>query len=337
MPVKNEIKALPKLLRALLDQDFESFEIIVSDGGSTDGTREFVTDFARSARVPVSLVDNVKIRSGPGRNAGVRNANGEIIIFLDGHCSIPSPFLLRDTIAIFEETGADCLCRPQPLIAPIDSSTGKVIASVRASLLGHGRDSLIYNTTFAGFVDPASSGASYRREVFDKLGFYDEAFDACEDVEFNTRLRKSGMKAYTDPRLIVCYEPRTTIRALLRQMAYYGRGRVRLAMKHPDCFSLTQAVPFGLLILLALTVLSLPFHSFIRTGLLMFAGLYLALVLIASAQLAKKYSARYLWQAPLIYFAVHFGLGFGMLRELFSRRTSLRVRRLVMRRQEICS
>ena len=337
MPVKNEIKALPALLEALLDQDCDAFEIIVADGGSTDGTREFVAQLASTSRVPVTLVDNAKIRSGPGRNAGVRQARGEIIVFLDGHCSIPSRSLLRDTIALFEHTAIDCLCRPQPLLAHAHSSTGKLIAAVRASTLGHGRDSLIYDTQFSGFVDPASSGASYRRQVFDAIGFYDETFDACEDVEFNTRLRKAGMKAYTDPRLTVHYEPRGSLRALTRQMANYGTGRVRLAFKHPDGISLAQFAPLGLLLLTTLAVMSLPFAGLVRTALLFILALYLDLVVVASVQLARKHSARYLWQAPPVYMAIHFGLGWGMLRELVSRRTPSQVKRHLMKRQEICS
>src|SRR6202030_2578206 len=110
MPVRNEILALPRLLQSLLDQDFDSFEIIVADGGSTDGTREFVLHLAESSRVPLILVDNTKIRSGPGRNAGLRRASGDFVIFLDGHCTLPSRSMLRDTVALFNETGADCLC-----------------------------------------------------------------------------------------------------------------------------------------------------------------------------------------------------------------------------------
>jgi glycosyltransferase involved in cell wall biosynthesis len=337
MPVKNEIKALPALLAALVDQDCDSFEIIVADGGSTDRTREFVAQFASTSRVPVILVDNAKIRSGPGRNAGARQASGEIIVFLDGHCTIPSRSLLRDTIALFEYTAIDCLCRPQPLLAHTNSATGKLIAAVRASTLGHGRDSLIYDTQCSGFVDPASSGASYRRRVFDTIGFYDETFDACEDVEFNTRLRKAGMKAYTDPRLTVHYEPRGSLRALARQMANYGTGRIRLAFKHPDSISVTQFVPLGLLLLAALAAMSLPFAGLVRTALLSILTLYFALVIAASVQLARKHSARYFWQAPPVYLAIHFGLGWGMLRELFSRRTPSQVKRHLMKRQQICS
>jgi glycosyltransferase involved in cell wall biosynthesis len=337
MPVRNEIQALPGLLQSLLNQEFDSFEIIVADGGSTDGTRQFVTNLAESSRVPLILVDNTKIRSGPGRNAGLRRASGEFIVFLDGHCSLPSRFLLRDTVALFNDTGADCLCRPQPLIAPPKSRTGEVIANVRASTLGHGRDSLIYNMNFSGFVDPASSGASYRREVFSVLAPYDEAFDACEDVEFNTRLRKRGMTAYTDPRVAVYYEPRSTLRALAKQMSNYGRGRVRLALKHPDSMSLGQAAPLGLCVLATATLFSLPFHSLIRTILLSVSACYLILVLVASLQLARKHSLRYLWQGPLTYLTIHFGLGFGMLKEMFSHRMSLHLRRLFNRRPEICS
>lgn len=337
MPVKNEVKALPALLEALLAQDCDSFEIIVADGGSTDGTREFVARFAATSRVPVILVDNLKIRSGPGRNAGARRAGGDIIVFLDGHCSIPSRSLLRDTIALFEYTSIDCLCRPQPLLTHTNSATGNLIAAVRGSTLGHGRDSLIYDTQASGFVDPSSSGASYRRQVFDTIGFYDESFDACEDVEFNTRLRKAGMKAYTDPRLTVHYEPRESLPALARQMANYGTGRIRLACKHSDEISFTQLVPLGLLALTALAIMSLPFAGLIRTALLSILALYLALVLGAAVQLARKHSARYFWQAPPVYLVIHFGLGWGMLRELFSRRTSSQVKRHLMKRQETFS
>lgn len=330
MPVRNEIKTLPALLQSLLRQDFHSFEIIVSDGSSSDGTREFVAQFAPSARVPIILVDNPGIRSGPGRNAGLRRATGDIIVFLDGHCTLPSQFLLSDTVALFERTQADCLCRPQPLSAATRSATGTLIAAVRSSALGHGRDSLIYNTQFSGFADPASSGASYRREVFASLGEYDETFNACEDVEFNTRLRKAGMTAYTDPRLTVYYQPRSTLSALWRQMANYGSGRVRLVTKHPGCFSFAQFAPLALLALFAFAILSVPFAGIARAALLSLLALYVALVLAASFQLAKQYSARYFWQAPAVYLTIHLGLATGMLRELFSRRTSAQLKRHIV-------
>ena len=317
LPVRNEVQCLPGLLESLLQQEFphDAFEVLVCDGGSTDGTREAVLRLAQSFPVHLALIDNPKVRSGPGRNAGVRSARGAIIVFLDGHCEIPSRTLLHDTVKLFEETDADCLCRPQPLLASLGSRQRQRIAATRASTLGHGRDSLIYNMEFAGYVDPASSGASYRREVFDAVGMYDERFDACEDVEFNTRLRKAGMKAYTDPRLAIFYEARGTVSALFRQMVRYGRGRVRLAAKHPDGISLTQFAPLVLLVVCALAPLAWTSGAAMRAALLFTPALYVLLVLANSVQLARAKGIEYLWHAPVIYAAIHFGLGAGMLLE----------------------
>jgi succinoglycan biosynthesis protein ExoA len=334
IPVRNEARSLPSLLRSLVDQDFppEDFEILVADGRSEDGTREVVSQFAAAGPVRVALVDNPKIRSGPGRNAGVTESNGDYVVFVDGHCQIPSHTLLRDTILLFESTGADCLCRPQPLLAP-SSKRGEEIATVRASTLGHGRDSLIYSLDFSGFVDPASSGASYRSSVFDRVGMYDEEFDACEDVEFNTRVRKAGMKAYTDPRLAVYYEPRRKIPALFQQMSRYGRGRVKLAIKHPDAILLSQFAPLVLLGLLLIGAAAFLVGGMLRVALLLTPVLYAALVAASTLVLARKRGLIFLWSAPLIYAAIHLGLGTGMLVETLAQARSW-FKRLAVRRDQ---
>ena len=323
LPVRNEARSLPALLWSLVRQDFPEtdFEIIVADGRSTDETRDVVERLAAQSPVTLRLVDNPGIRSGPGRNAGLHVADGEFILFVDGHCHIPSRQLLRDTITLFQQTQADCLCRPQPLVAHPDFPFGASIAAVRASALGHGRDSLIYDLTATGFVDPASSGAAYRRSVFAALGEYDEGFDACEDVEFNTRVRKSGMRAYTDPRLAIYYEPRASLASLIRQMMRYGRGRVRLMTKHPDCISAGQLAPAFLVAAVAIAFLSLLPHTrenpWIRATLRTPALLYCTVVLLSSLGMARKSGAIFLYRAPAIYFAIHVGLGLGIWAETF--------------------
>lgn len=322
LPVRNEARSLPALLWSLIRQDFPAadFEIIVADGRSTDETRDVVQRLAAQSPVTLKLVDNPGIRSGPGRNAGLHVAAGEFILFIDGHCHVPSRHLLRDTQVLFEQTQADCLCRPQPLIAHPDFPFGASIAAVRASALGHGRDSLIYDLTAIGFVDPASSGAAYRRSVFATLGDYDERFDACEDVEFNTRVRKNGMKAYTDPKLAVFYEPRANLASLLKQMMRYGRGRVRLMTKHRDCISAGQLAPAFLVAAIAIGVVALMPHlrqgPWVRIALSAPAILYCALVLLSSVGLARKSGLKFLYQAPAIYFAIHVGLGIGIWEEM---------------------
>lgn len=330
LPVKNEAACIGRLLDQLLDQTYppDRYEILVADGGSTDNTRELVRARAGASAVSIRVVENPGVRSGAGRNAGVTAATGEVILFIDGHCEVPSRRLLEDTVLLMEETGAECLCRPQPLIAFAPQGVGRIIADARASTLGHGRDSLIYNMAHAGFVDPASSGATYRREIFDAIGRYDESFDACEDVEFNTRVAAAGYKAYTDPRVAVYYEPRQSFSGLFRQMMRYGIGRVRLARKHPAAASLSQWAPMVLLAVLTVGLLS-PAIALLAASLLgVVAGrwiaavvaapavLFLLITIAASIDLGRRHGWRHALLGPLAYCTIYTGLGTGMLVEL---------------------
>jgi glycosyltransferase involved in cell wall biosynthesis len=322
LPVRNEVRSLGRLLDQLVQQNYpaDRFEILVADGRSTDGTRALVEQKASAAPVSVRVVDNPGIRSGPGRNTGVTAATGDIILFIDGHCEIPSTQLLRDTVTLLEETGADCLCRPQPLIAFSPQGVARIIADARASALGHGRDSLIYNMSYSGFVHPASSGATYRRPVFDRVGMYDESFDACEDVEFNTRVAAAGYKAYTDPRLSVYYEPRSSFRGLYRQMMRYGIGRVRLARKHPESASMSQWAPAVLVAAFAVAIVSLAAAIALdnwRVAILAFpAVMFLLITVAASMHLGWRHGVMHALLGPIAYGCIYLGLGTGMWAEL---------------------
>jgi succinoglycan biosynthesis protein ExoA len=330
LPVRNEARSIGRLLDQLVQQNYPAscYEILVADGRSTDGTRELVQAKAGDAVVSIRVVDNPGIRSGAGRNAGLAQATGEIILFIDGHCEIPSRRLLEDTVLLMEQTGADCLCRPQPLIAFSPQGAARIIADARASTLGHGRDSLIYDMAHTGFVHPASSGATYRRGVFEKVGEYDESFDACEDVEFNTRVAAAGYKAYTDPRVAVYYEPRRSFSGLFRQMMRYGIGRVRLARKHPEAASLSQWVPAILLAFVGVGALSLIFAavtgSWMAAILAMPALMFLLLILVASLDLGRRHGWKHAVLGPLAYGAVYAGLGAGMWAEILDPVKSVR-------------
>lgn len=315
IPVRNEEEHISAVLEAFRNQVYppELFEIIVADGVSTDRTADIIDNFASLPGPVVRLVKNSGRLSSRGRNAGVTAASGEIIIFSDGHCHIPSRTLLRDAADLFAESGAGILCRPQPLDFPGNSSFQHAVAAARASWLGHGRDSTIYSTTFEGWVDPSSAGAIYRRELFERFGGMDEGFDACEDVEFNYRLHRAGVKAYISPKLTVLYEPRKRLIALFRQLVRYGRGRVRLARKYPGSGSWSQLVPAALLLLIVAGLIA-PFTPLFRGWTLVIAA-YLGIVLVESFRVATRIGAAKFVMLPLVFMAIHTGLGTGMVLE----------------------
>lgn len=319
IPVRNEEKHLGAVLDGLLTQDYpaERYEILVSDGNSTDKTLDIVEHAARNSKTSIRHCPNPKQRSSAGRNAGVRASSGELIVFIDGHCHVPDTQLLLNTAHYFESTRADCLCRPQPLTAPGSDWFQKAAADVRASMLGHGVDSSIFSSTAERFIDPTSSGASYRRNVFDSVGWYDENFDACEDVEFNYRVLRAGLRSYISPKLTVQYHARSSISGLWKQMVRYGRGRYRFAEKHPPAFSMAQALPASLWLWLVAGSVGSAISGRIAQFFLWSAGVYATIVIASSIGLGLRRGWRCAITAPVLYLTIHFGLGYGFLAQAF--------------------
>ena len=158
----------------------------------------------------------------------MRHGRGDFFVLVDGHCDIGDRDYIRNVVSAFERSGADCLGRPQPLEIAGASPVQEAIATAPRSWLGHNPSSFIFAAE-ERFVAASSVAIAYRRSVFEKVGFFDERFDACEDVEFNTRIDRAGLKCFFTPRIAVRYHPRGTMPGLVYQMTRYGRGRLRLA------------------------------------------------------------------------------------------------------------
>jgi polysaccharide deacetylase family protein (PEP-CTERM system associated) len=317
VPVRNEARCIETALHQLLTQNYppDRFEVIVSDGQSTDRTCDIVRDLQMS-HGNLRLVHNTRRWSSAGRNMGVSSARGDIIVIVDGHAEVESPGYLAKLADAFARSGADCIGRPQPLDIANATSLQRAIAVARSCRLGHHPDSWIYS---AGeqFVPPESVAAAYRKEVFQSVGLFDEEFDACEDVEFNHRVARAGLRCFFTPKVQARYHPRSTLRGLFQQLHRYGRGRVRLLAKHPDTLSLPCLMPAALIAaVISGAVLSLYIPT---VALAYFAsmGIYVLVLVLTSLALAAK--ARD-WQLaawlPLVFATIHFGAGVGSLHEV---------------------
>jgi glycosyltransferase involved in cell wall biosynthesis len=316
IPVRNEETHIASVLESLLIQNYprDRYEILVVDGMSTDHTRQIVEDYANRSQVLIRCLPNPLGLSSAGRNQGIRNSRGSYVLFIDGHAHLPSNDLLRDSASLFQSTSADCLCRPQPLDFPANSIFQQAVAAVRSTVIGHGRDSTIYDLSHEGFIPPMSSGASYRRAVFEKVGLFDETFDACEDVEFNFRVHQAGFCSYSSPRLHLKYRPRTNLGQLWRQMERYGTGRFRLACKHPQAAGFFQLIPVLLILWIVFGLLLSWAFPVVRWTYIASLALYFGVVLLSSLGIAMRKGLRVGLWVPPICVVVHFGLGMGFLK-----------------------
>jgi hypothetical protein len=212
---------------------------------------------------------------------------------------------------------AVCLSRRQPLTMEAENFWQSAIAHARAHRLGHGADSTIFDPTAGGWVNPSSSGAAYRRELFARFGGYDENFDACEDVEFNHRLAQAGIEAWLAPEAVVYYAARRSLRGLFRQMLRYGRGRVRLSRKHHDAFTLAQCLPALWLAGMPLALAALAWPG-LRSAAGLCLGVYALALLAGAAAIGRRHGRRYGAAAPAVFLTIHAGLGAGCWRELLA-------------------
>lgn len=318
VPVRNEAAAIGSTLTTLLTQDYprERYEVIVVDGGSEDRTVPIVREMqARHANL--QLLFNPKRWSSAARNLGLRQMRGDVAVIVDGHCRVPDRQYLRHVAEAFTVSGAECLGRPQPLDAEEPTPFQQAVALARSSRLGHNPDSDIYNDQ-AKFVEPQSTAIAYRREVFERVGFFDESFDACEDVELNSRVHAAGFRCWFTPKLAVIYHPRSSLKELARQLGRYGTGRARLAKKHRRSLTLPALVPPLWILWLALGAivsLAVPMLSW-----LYFASLitYAAVTLAGAAWIGRRAEAEVSTRIPGVLAGIHFGFGWGFLREMLT-------------------
>jgi succinoglycan biosynthesis protein ExoA len=317
MPIRNEARSIANTLEDLLRQRYarDRFEIIVVDGESTDNTREIVQAFVRK-HGNVRLLTNPRHWSSAARNIGVRAARGDLVLIVDGHCAIDSTDYLEELASAFARTRADCLGRPQPLEVSQPSTLQRAIGIARASRLGHHPASRVFATTEQE-VPAHSVAVAYRRSVFERVGLFDESFDACEDVELNHRVDLAGMRCVVVPALRVSYHPRATLAGLFRQMQRYGRGRLRLLRKHPETFSPLGFAPALFLLFVAAGPLAAIWSR--RAGLfyVVVLSFYVLTTLGYSAVLALK-ARRWSLCAwlPAVFATLHSGAGIGILIEV---------------------
>ncbi len=321
IPVRNEAAHIEYVLDRLLEQKYppERFEILVIDGRSDDDTRRRVDRYveSRKDRAPhVYLYDNPKRVSAAARNIGIDRMNGDVYLLVDGHCLIENDRMLEAVDAAFHVEGVDCVGRPQPLEMKNANFVQHAIAAARRSPLGHHPDSFIYSNE-TRIVPAASVAVAYRKEVFEKVGRFDECFDAAEDYEFNHRCDRAGLRCLFAPETAVHYVPRRSLTGLFRQLVRYGRGRVRLLKKHPDTFSFKSLLPAFFVSCLVIV----PFAEFLYPELFCVLstvlGVYLVLVAFESARIAIMQKNPLLYSfLPLVFLVIHIASGIGSLLEM---------------------
>lgn len=310
MPCRNEAGHIETCLQSILAQEPPEggFEVLVADGMSTDGTREYLERMA--AQHPcIRVLNNSGRIVSTGLNAAIRAAGGDIIVRMDAHTAY-APDYVRQCLAVMNETGADNVGGPMQTRA--DTFMERAIRAVFHSTFAVG-GARSHQPNYKGFVDTVIYGC-WRKSVFERIGYFDEELIRNQDDEHNLRLVRAGGKVYQSPRIRSWYRVRGSLRALFRQYMQYGYWKVLVIRKHQTPASLRHLVPgafVGCMCLLPVVGLFWPPALWAAMGL---ALLYFVAALAASLVTAVRTQLTLLPVLPVVFWCFQFGYGYGFLR-----------------------
>ncbi|MGB2964131.1 MAG: glycosyltransferase family 2 protein [Anaerolineales bacterium] len=311
LPIRNESANIKRSLRAVLTQDYpvERMEVLIADGMSTDNTRAIIHDFRKDyPNLCIYILDNPGKIVPSGMNIALRQAKGDVIIRVDGHCII-APDYVRKCVEHLQNDHVDGVGGPMESIG--ETYTAKVIAIGMSSPFGVGNSAFRTTSGKTMLVDTVPFPA-YTRQIIERVGLYDEELVRNQDDEYNYRIRKAGGNILLADDVRSKYFNRASLKGLWRQYYQYGFWKVRVLQKHPRQMSLRQFVPlaFVLSLLTSLIFVLLPSFSYLS---LFIPILYIFANLLASVLTAAKNGWQYLSLLSITFVILHISYGVGFL------------------------
>jgi glycosyltransferase involved in cell wall biosynthesis len=242
IPCLNEARCITAAVNAALEQLYppSRVEVLVADGGSTDGTWEILE---RIDHPRVRILRNPGKIQARAMNEMIRHARGDILVRFDAHADY-APSYVRACVRALEGTGADVVGGAQRALGR--NAFQRAVCAALASPLGVG-GAAYRSAGKQGWVDTVWLGA-YRRRIFETVGLYDPGAITNEDAELNQRVVMGGGRIYLSAEVIAHYYPRDSWRSLARQYFRYGSGRARTMLKHRGLPKLRPMIPFGTLV-----------------------------------------------------------------------------------------
>jgi succinoglycan biosynthesis protein ExoA len=325
---RNEERYIEACVRSLLAQQPPDggFEVIVAEGRSDDATRSILDRLAETDG-RLKVIDNPARITPSAFNAAIKQARGRYVAFMNAHSRYPGDYLVR-CFELAERLGADNVGGPaiaegrgyiQRAVAASHHSPLSVGGASWHSLEHEGRAS----TVFGGF---------YRKDVFNRIGLFDEDLVRNQDDELNFRLELAGGTIWQSPAVRSWYSPRSTLGALFRQYQQYGYWKVRILLKHGRTPSLRHYVPavfvlgfpVAVLTLVAAIAITVASPASPASAAVMWVGAvaalvpisYAAVLVVASVTTAARSAWDLLPVLPITFATYHVAYGVGFLHGL---------------------
>lgn len=317
---RNEREFISQCLDSILVQDYPSslVEIFVIDGMSTDGTRDILRDYHK-AHPYLKIIDNEKVFQQYAFNMGIKASKGDYIFIMGAHNEYPQNYVSA-CVEAAEKYQVDNVGGRIEARTDDKGLIAQAILGTYLSSFGIGNATFRKDTKRPVLVDTVFGGC-YRRDVFERIGFYNETLKRSQDMELNLRLVRSGGKIMLVPSIVSYYYPITGFIGFAKYNFRAGKGPIRAMRITGKPLKLMHYIP-ALFVLgliggpLLLTLFNFPLLWWIYLGVMtLYVVLSLGFSLIQSNR--QKNLALFLIM-PIMFFVRHlmYGLGslFGLVR-----------------------
>ena len=221
-------------LASIAAQDRVPDEVILVDGGSTDGTLQRLRD----AGDTITLIEDPGANIARGRNLAIAAASHDAIAVADADCAY-GPGWIAALVAPLEDGADVAMGWTEPVI-------GSLLDACVASLGFPLAATEVDETSFM----PSARSVAFRREAIDAVGGYPEWLPIGEDMWVNHRWRERGFAMRMAPDAVASWHPRGSLGDIWTQYVRYARGDGQAGM-YPERHALRFAVYGGLLVALA--------------------------------------------------------------------------------------
>lgn len=316
IPCRNEQAFIALCLDSLLATTYpsERLEIIVADGMSDDGTRDVLGRYAAS-HTNIRVLDNPRRTTPAALNVAILAARGDVIMRVDAHSVYPTAYVLQ-LVDWLQRTGADNVGGLAITEPGGTSAIARAIAIALSHPAGVGNAHFRIGTTEARWVDTVPFGC-YRRDVFDRVGLFDEDLIRNQDDEFNVRLLRGGGRILLVPDVVCHYVARDSLGKLWVMYAQYGYFKPLVIRKNSTVVTLRQLIP-PLFVLTIICSLILPLFStrlWAASGFIISS--YLVFLLGVAVMQVRRHGARVALACCLALPTLHVSYGLGFLHGLF--------------------
>jgi len=326
--VRNEHQHIKQCVESIFNQDYKgSYELIVVDGMSDDGTAEELKKLQK--KYDFAVFQNPVLNAAAGRNTGIKNAKGKFTAFLDAD-AIAYPDWLSQIYKTFEKHDVAGVGGPDLL--PKDTTyRSKMIGQVMSSPVARGgklnpstQHSLMEEEKFVDHIPTCN--LCLKKEVFEKAGLFDEKFVKGQDLELNYRIRKKGFKLLYSPNIKVIHHRKHHMKDFTRQIYKWAKAKVAIIKKHGMNGLVSHIYLWPMYFIAAILLGFLFFYLLDRLFIFTFfafSGIlfYGTVIALESAQLAKNYKNLRLFPFAICLFPlIHMSYACGVLVALVKKR-----------------